>query len=80
MLAFGEGYVGSFPETYNDPRGVGHCFHVCTGVGLEKPYIIKGVGMYVFLHTSGINLFLRQYASKTETLFTIKTKIIITAV
>ena len=48
MLAFGEGYVGSFPETYNDPRGVGHCFHVCTGVGLEKPCIIKGVGMYVF--------------------------------
>ena len=34
MLAFGEGYVGSFPETYNDPRGVGHCFHAYTGVGM----------------------------------------------
>ena len=80
MLAFGEGYMGSFPEKYNDPRGVGHCFHVCTGVGLEKPCIIKGVGMYVFLHTSGIKWCLGQYASKTETSFTIKAKIIINAV
>ena len=67
MLAFGEGYVGSFPETYNDPRGVGHCFHVCTGVGLEKPCIIKGVGMYVFLHTSGnMQVKLRHYSQSKQ--------------
>ena len=72
--------MGSFPETYNDPRGVGHRFHACTGVGLEKPFINKGVGNVFFLHTSGIKWCLGQYASKTETLFTIKTKIIINAV
>ena len=58
MLAFGEGYVGSFPETYNDPRGVGHCFYACTRMGLEKPCIIKGVGMYVFCTRQALNGFL----------------------
>ena len=58
MLAFREGYVGSFPETYNDPRGVGHCFHAYTGVGLEKPCIIKGVGMYVFCTRQALICFL----------------------
>ena len=47
--------MGSFPETYNDPRGMGHCFHACTGVGLEKPCIIKGVGMYVFCTRQALN-------------------------
>ena len=55
MLAFGEGYVGSFSETYNDPRGMGHCFHACTGVSLEKPCIIKRVGMYVFSTRQALN-------------------------
>ena len=83
MLVFGERYVGSFPETYSDAGGgggVGQCFHACTGVDLEKPCIIKGVGNVCFLHTSGIKCCLGQHASKTGTLFTIKAKIIINVV
>ena len=38
--------------------GVGHCFHACTVVGLEKPCIIKGVGMYVFCTRQALICFL----------------------